>query len=63
MATSTVLIVNPQARNGWPRKKWPVIEPELRAALGPLTLRFTKHAGEGRPLAKADAAPRAQLLV
>lgn len=63
MATSTVLIVNPQARNGWPRKKWPVIEPELRAALGPLTLRFTRHAGEGRPLAKAAVQAGAKLVV
>ena len=55
MPGATVIIVNPQARGGWPRRRWPLIEPELRAALGPLTLRTTTRVGEGTQLAKAAA--------
>ena len=55
MSASTIVIVNPQARGGWPARRWPLIEPELRAALGPLTLRTTTRVGEGTQLAKAAA--------
>ena len=63
MSAPTVVIVNPQARDGWPRKRWPLIEPELRAALGPLEFRLTTRAGEGTPLAKAAVLGGARLVV
>ena len=51
----SVLIVNPQARDGWAQKKWPVIEPMLRDALGVIDVQFTKQPGDGIPMAKAAA--------
>jgi YegS/Rv2252/BmrU family lipid kinase len=63
MSVATVVIVNPQARDGWPRRRWPLIEPELRAALGPLSFRFTTRPGEGTPLAKAAVLGGARLVI
>lgn len=62
MATTT-LIVNPEARGGWPKRKWPRLEPMLRNALGPLEVVFTKATGDGRPLARAAAARGSRLVV
>jgi diacylglycerol kinase (ATP) len=59
----SVLIVNPQARGGWAQKKWPVLEPMLRDALGVFEVQFTKRAGDGVPLAKAAARAGAELVV
>ena len=59
----SVLIVNPQARDGWAKKKWPVIEPMLRDALGVLDVQFTKQPGDGVPMAKAAAVAGAELVV
>ena len=59
----SVLIVNPQARGGWAQKKWPVLEPMLRDALGVIEVQFTKRAGDGVPLAKAAARAGAELVV
>ena len=36
MANDTTLIVNPMARGGWLKKKWPVIEPILQRTPWPL---------------------------
>lgn len=63
MPAATVVIVNPQARGGWPRRRWPLIEPELRAALGPLELRFTGRPGQGVELARAAVLDGARLVV
>lgn len=63
MAASTVLIVNPQSRGGWARRKWPRLEPVLREALGQLEVRFTQSEGDGRPLARAAAEAGARLIV
>lgn len=63
MSAATVVIVNPQARGGWPKRRWPLIEPELRAALGPLELRFTSRTGEGTAMAQAAALAGARLVV
>jgi YegS/Rv2252/BmrU family lipid kinase len=63
MPASTVLIVNPKARNGWLRDRWPLIEPELRSALGPLDIRLTTRAGEGTALARAAALGGARLVI
>lgn len=62
-AAPTVVIVNPQARGGWPARRWPLIEPELRSALGPLTLQATTRAGEGTGLARAAALGGARLVI
>lgn len=59
----SVLIVNPQARDGWAQKKWPVIEPMLRDALGVIDVQFTKQPGDGIPMAKAAAEQGAGLVV
>lgn len=59
----SVLIVNPQARDGWAKKKWPVIEPMLRDALGAIDFRFTQQPGDGIPMAKAAAEQGAELVV
>lgn len=63
MPAATVVIVNPQARGGWPRRRWPLIEPELRAALGALELQFTRRQGEGTTLARAAALAGARLVI
>ena len=63
MPAPTIVIVNPQARGGWPARRWPLIEPELRAALGPLTLRATTRTGDGIQLAKAAALAGAGLVI
>lgn len=63
MPGATVIIVNPQARGGWPRRRWPLIEPELRAALGKLELQFTSRQGEGTTLARAAALAGARLVI
>ena len=63
MSASTIVIVNPQARGGFAARRWPLIEPELRAALGPLTLRTTTRVGEGTQLAKAAALAGARLVI
>jgi YegS/Rv2252/BmrU family lipid kinase len=63
MAAATTLIVNPQSRGGWPRKRWPLLEPLLRKALGPLDLHFTKKSGDGKPLAKAAVEAGAKLVI
>ena len=38
---------------GFAQKKWPVLEPMLRDALGVIDVQFTKRAGDGTPMAKA----------
>jgi YegS/Rv2252/BmrU family lipid kinase len=67
MATTThfptTLIVNPQARGGWPRRKWPRLEPMLRATLGPLEVRFTEKPGDGRRLAREAIKSGSKLVV
>lgn len=63
MPAATVVIVNPQARGGWPRRRWPLIEPELRAALGPLDLQFTRRQGDGTTLARRAALAGARLVI
>lgn len=59
----TIVIVNPAARGGWPRRKWPLLEPVLRSELGAIELRFTSRTGEGRTLARAAALGGAELVV
>ena len=59
----SVLIVNPQARGGFAQKKWPVLEPMLRDALGVIDVQFTKRAGDGTPMAKAAIEAGADLVV
>jgi YegS/Rv2252/BmrU family lipid kinase len=59
----TILIVNPQARGGWLKRRWPRIEPILRNALGPLKVCFTKQQGDGRPLARDAVKSGAKLVV
>lgn len=61
--TQRVLIVNPQAKGGWPRKKWPVIEPLLREAIADLDVRFTAKAGDGKKLAQAAVEQGAKLVI
>jgi len=61
--TATTLIVNPQARGGWPARKWPRIEPLLRSTLGPLEVCFTKQQGDGRPLARAAVRNGSRLII
>jgi YegS/Rv2252/BmrU family lipid kinase len=60
---ATTLIVNPQSRGGWPRKKWPRLEPMLRSALGPLTVHFTEKSGDGKPLALRAVESGATLVI
>ena len=62
-STKTVVIVNPAARGGWPRRKWPVLEPTLRGELGAIDIRFTTRVGEGRVLAREAARRGAELVV
>jgi YegS/Rv2252/BmrU family lipid kinase len=62
-AHKTVVIVNPAARGGWPRRKWPVLEPVLRGELGSVDIRFTSRVGEGRTLAREAARRGAELVV
>lgn len=59
----TVVIVNPAARGGWPRRKWPVLEPVLRGELGAVDIRFTTRVGEGKALAREAARRGAELVV
>lgn len=61
--SKAVLIVNPASRGGWPRKKWPVLEPVLRGELGAVDIQFTSRIGEGAELAAAAARARAELVV
>ncbi len=63
MANDTTLIVNPMARGGWLKKKWPVIEPILQRTLGPLEVVFTKQQGDGRPLARGALEAGAKLVL
>ena len=63
MPTHTTLIVNPMARGGWLKKKWPVIEPILQRTLGPLEIVFTKRQGDGRPLARQALEQGAKLVL
>ncbi|HNN92912.1 MAG TPA: diacylglycerol kinase family lipid kinase [Pseudomonadota bacterium] len=63
MANDTTLIVNPMARGGWLKKKWPVIEPILQRTLGPLDIVFTRQVGDGRPLAKKALESGAKLVL
>jgi len=63
MANDTTLIVNPMARGGWLKKKWPVIEPILQRTLGPLEIAFTKRQGDGRPLARQALEQGAKLVL
>lgn len=63
MANDTTLIVNPMARGGWLKKKWPVIEPILQRTLGPLDIVFTKQVGDGRPLARRALETGAKLVL
>jgi YegS/Rv2252/BmrU family lipid kinase len=59
----TVLIVNPASRGGWPREKWPVLEPVLRGELGAVDIQFTRRVGEGAELAAGAARAGAELVV
>jgi diacylglycerol kinase (ATP) len=63
MPTDTTLIVNPMARGGWLKKKWPVIEPILQRTLGPLEIVFTKRQGDGTPLAQKALESGAKLVL
>lgn len=63
MANDTTLIVNPMARGGWLKKKWPLIEPILQRTLGPLEIVFTKRQGDGRPLARQALEQGAKLVL
>jgi diacylglycerol kinase (ATP) len=63
MANDTTLIVNPMARGGWLKKKWPVIEPILQRTLGNLDIVFTKQQGDGRPLARRALESGAKLVL
>jgi diacylglycerol kinase (ATP) len=62
-AHKTVIIVNPAARGGWPRRKWPVLEPVLRSELGAVDILFTSRTGEGAELARQAAQRGAELVV
>lgn len=63
MPNETTLIVNPMARGGWLKKKWPVIEPILQRILGPLEIAFTSRQGDGRPLARKALEQGAKLVL
>lgn len=63
MPTDTTLIVNPMARAGWLKQKWPLIEPILQRTLGPLEIVFTKRQGDGRPLARQALESGAKLVL
>lgn len=63
MAAQTILIVNPNARGGWPRRRWPRLEPMLRNAFGALEVKFTEKVGDGKPMGRAAAASGAKLVV
>lgn len=61
--SSTTLIVNPEARGGWPRRNWPSIEPTLRQTLGDFDVCFTTREGEGRSLARMAVQKGAKLII
>jgi YegS/Rv2252/BmrU family lipid kinase len=63
MPATTILIVNPNARGGWVRRRWPRLEPSLRSALGSIEVRFTEKPGDGKPLARAAVAGGAKLVI
>lgn len=60
---TTALIVNPNARGGFIGRKWPVLEPILREALGGFSVHFTKAPGEGTALCQQALAAGAGLVL
>ncbi|HMU38674.1 MAG TPA: diacylglycerol kinase family lipid kinase [Pseudomonadota bacterium] len=58
-----VLIVNPNARGGFAKNKWPVLEPVLRDALGSIEVMFTKQSGDGTRLAEEAVASGAESVI
>lgn len=60
---ATVLIVNRKARGGYVGQKWPVLEPQIREALGPVQVRFTERQGDGTPLCRSALQGGAALVL
>ncbi len=60
---STAVIVNPAAHKGGAARRWPAIEAELAARLGPFVPRFTTAPGHATELARAAVAEGARRIV
>ncbi|UYN94926.1 MAG: diacylglycerol kinase family lipid kinase [Enhydrobacter sp.] len=58
-----VVIVNPAANKGGAARRWPAIEAELRARVGPFEARFTAAPGHATELARAALAQGARRFV